>query len=208
MRGISRFLMPTCQETFRPYVDDSGAFDYEAFESAHPGLCCEIEICSEHSLGCIDSVEEVAFLLIDPGHVDAVTGVVAPDAFDELFRRDLSVVRTVYSTVEELEYTKGLLVKRGMDRNPPQIRHVDLVSTVSARNLRDITLDNERVLGLYDTALPLQKAHGSVIAKQIAKSVKLNRKKLRAIVHEVMTMSVVEYSAYRERIANLRSIRE
>lgn len=194
--------MSACKETFRPYVDGVGEFDYDHFEGTHPELCCELETCSEYSAGRIESGEEVAFLLVDPGHIDPVTGVVTPDAFDELFRRDLSIIRTALSSVGELEYTKDLLVQRGLAKNPPQDRAIDLVSIVSAEKIRDIKLDGERALGLYDTALPLQKAHGSVIARQYVKKSKLNRKKIRADILNAMTSTIIGYQQYRNKLVS------
>lgn len=196
--------MPACKETFRPYVEGE-ELDYKKFENAHPDFCCELETCSDYSVGCISDEEEIAFLLVDPGHFDEVTGVVTPDAFGELFRRDLSVIRTACSTEAEIDHTKELLIQRGRDRNPPQDRSVELVSVTSARNIRGVVLDEERALGLYDTALPEQNAHASVIARQAVISTKLNRKRIRQIFHSLMTGTIIGYGDYKLKVSGANS---
>lgn len=164
-----------CREYFESY--DGLERQYVVAESC-ANWACENERCSSHSPGPVRDDENVAFLVINPTHYDDHTGTLSPIAFQEVHKRDLSLVRTDIATCAEISATRDELIERAKSRIPPQLRVVEHCCEVGAKRVRDVRdEDDYRMFGIYDTALPDKPSHCSVFTRADI----LDSKKLRAI---------------------------
>lgn len=187
--------MPKCVEAFC----ESGlaGTPLQLFvDEKFPLFACEAEPCSPHSPGPVSNDEEIAFLLIDPGHYDAERRTVMPDAFRELTTRDLSVVRAHLATRAEVEKTKQDLIARGADRIPPSLRSVDEVCIAKVEEVRAADPKLGRLLALYDTGLHDNPAHASIFTSSLVLTDKRMRKAARERIHGVMTKRVEAYDEF------------
>lgn len=166
-----------------------------AVDEKFPNFFCEGEQCSMHSPGPVSDDEKLIFLLTDPGSYDRATGVVSPDAFRELTRRDLSVLRLKYTNDGETEATRSKIIARGASRNPPQPRRITEVCVVETKNLRSAQINDQRIFAVYDTALPDSPSHASVFTTTgVLKEQGIKRKRVRMLCHEIFTSSILPYA--------------
>lgn len=189
----------SCRALFEPYVRGDGEI-YAELEAKFPGHACENQTCSEFSPGPVAGDEQVIFLLVDPVHVDTERGI-TPGAFDELLRRDLSVIRRRFVSVGELRRTRQRLIDRGLEKTPPQLRMVDLACSTSVDDIRARQVDGHQAFGVYDTALPDQVAHASIFVHLSDKASKLRRKQYRSQIYELMSRIVIEYAELEKSVA-------
>jgi len=184
--------MPRCFETFCESGWQGQALQ-RLVDELHPGFTCEQEQCSPHSPGPISNTEEVAFLLIDPLHYDPQRATVLPDAFQELFNRDLSVIRLQYATLPEVNATRDELIERGKQKIPPKLR---LVEEVCIGSVDDFRNSEDRLIAAYDTALEDKPAHASLFTRASAFTDRRFRKIVREHVHAVMTRKRISFSEF------------
>lgn len=193
--------MPSCLECFSKN-DLKGVELQILVDREHPDFVCEATKCSELSDGPVEDAEELAFLLVDPASYDPVTKIVTPDAFRELTNRDLSVLRVGIAHRVEAEETRDRLIVRGKEKNPPEIRLVDEVCVAAVSEVRSQTIEGQRVLGVYDTALDGQPAHASIFTtQQVHSANKLGRKRVRALCYEVFSKRIISYSDFAATLA-------
>jgi hypothetical protein len=183
--------MSTCADCF---ASEQAGRDLQILvDTAFPGFSCENCSISPHSPGPVTADEKVVFLLVDPLHYDPVRKVVVPDAFQELTNRDLSTLRQSLTNKIEAHATRDELVARGAERLPPQIRAVEEVCIASVADLREQRHDNNRILGVYDTALKDKPAHASLFTVKEAFTQRALRKVVRERVHRLFTQQVISF---------------
>lgn len=155
-----------------------------------PNFACEQHVCSAHSPCRVADSEDVVFLLIDPLHYDEVRDKVVPEAFQELTKRDLSVLRRSYLTLIEAAETRQELI----DRSRGTDRKVDQVCIGRAQDIRvQVDTTGRRVMGVLDTALPEKVSHASVFTSSDVLSSRVLRKIVRERIHAVMTRAVISF---------------
>lgn len=186
--------MRRCCETFE-LGELSGRSLQIAVDERHPHFACEQESCSSHSPGIVSDLESVAFLLINPLHFDEDRRTVVPDAFQELFNRDLSLARLEHTSSAEALQTKNELIERGRERTPPQLRLIDYVCLASVESVRNACIDGDRILAVYDTALPNKKGHASMFTTKKVFESRLLRKRTRSVVHGLMSKHLTTFAS-------------
>ena len=158
-----------------------------------PEFLCENEKCSSKSPGIIEHEENLAFLLIEPIHFDDQTGLIAPDAFQEITNRDLSLLRKKHCTSKIASETKD---KLSTARLPDQHRYIDKVCLTKAAKIREILHEDKRVMGIYDTALEDNPSHASIFTTAEMLSTKPRRRQIRRICHKLLTQEVCDFSTF------------
>jgi len=138
--------------------------------------------------------EGVAFVLIDPLHYDEEREVIVPEAFRELTKRDLSLIRIDHATKAEAESVRNDLIARGLARAKPQTRSVNEACITKASSIRSELEDGKRLLGVFDTALDDKTNHASVFTTEAV----LNNKRLRKVavnrIHSIMTKDRIAFT--------------
>lgn len=192
--------MSSCVECF--YFSGFSGRTLQTFvDREHPKFSCEAQKCSPHSPGPVGDDEELGFLVIDPTHLDAVRRQITPDAFNELTKRDLSVIRIEKSSREEVDQTRERLIQRGLEKTPAEVRMVDEVCVSTARQIREAIIDAERAFAIYDTALEDKPGHASIFtSEKFLSAGKQLRKRLRAACHDLFRRDIIAYSDFRERL--------
>lgn len=183
MQCLRGMMIGCCREFCESGLE--GAALQRHVDNMYPAFTCEHEICSPHSPGPVLDEEQVAFLLIDPAHYDDDRKTIVPAAFQELINRDLSVLRIAHATKLEAEATRQELVARGLDRGHDRV--VDEVCLTTVKDVRLELYNDERLLGVYDTALPDKSSHASIFTKAEALLKGPLRKLVRERVHKLMT---------------------
>lgn len=168
-----------------------------AVDQKFPKFFCENEICSSNSPGVIEDHEKLAFLLIEPIHFDDITGQISPDAFQEVTKRDLSLLREEHCNADMANSTKEAL---STARKPDQERYVEKVSITTAAQIRQTLFNECRVVGVYDTALEENQSHASVFATAQMLSDRPGRKMIRKICHDIFSQEIQEFSDFLARI--------
>lgn len=169
-----------------------------AVDQEFPEFFCENETCSSNSPGVIVEHEQLAFLLIEPIHFDDETGQISPDAFQEVTRRDLSLLREEHCNPHIANSTKQVL---STARKPEQERYIDKVSITTAAKIRQTLLNERRVVGVYDTALEENPSHASVFATAEMLSNTRGRKMIRKICHDIFSQEIQEFSEFLDRLS-------
>ncbi|NUQ19287.1 MAG: hypothetical protein HOP95_12725 [Sphingomonas sp.] len=171
-------------------------------DQEHPNFACEAEVCSPHSPAPVADEEKLALLIIDPTHIDKTRGEITPDAFGELTKRDLSVLRVRHATRAEAEATREELVQRGAQKTPPELRLVDEVCIARAERIRGARIDGTRILAVYDTALEGKPAHASVFTNELGlTSGKRMRKQIREACYSVFRDVIVSYDEFARQLS-------
>lgn len=170
-------------------------------DDTHPKFVCELEQCSPHSPGVIANDETVAFLLINPIHFDQQRNTVTPDAFNELFKRDLSVIRQSYASADEVERTRESLIERGANQIPPKTRLINEVLIADVEQLRSLELDGSRIVAVYDTALHDKPAHASLFTQPAAFKNRPLRKAIREKLHRTLTQNRLGIDEFKQSLA-------
>ncbi len=132
-------------------------------DTRFPHFTCEECSVSQHSPGRVESDEQVVFLTIHPIHYDEKTGVLSPNAFQQLTRNDLSVLRRRHATSRELNEVRATLVSRG-SKNVE--RSVEWCCVVDVSIIRQTEDAKGRTLGVYDTALEPLPSHASIFVRK------------------------------------------
>jgi hypothetical protein len=181
--------MATCRALFEE-CGLEGAELQAHIDRSRPDFICENETCSGHSPGAVADDEEIAFILVHPNHYDAVREKVVPAAFDELIKRDLSVLRTLYGTKQEAETIRSALAARAQPGKPREFNEA-CVAPVSEVRAREI--DGARAMAVYDTALPHIPAHASIFTTETVLNNRPLRLKVRSLIHEVLANRRVSF---------------
>lgn len=171
-------------------------------DEKYPDFVCETEKCSDQSPGVVRDDERLAFLLIDPIHYDQERGVIVPEAFQELTKRDLSVLRCEKATKNEATATRETLVARGRAKVPPKERLISEVCKCKVAEIRAARHADARLFAVYDTALPDCKGHASVFTSSAVLGDGRLRKVARQKVHELFTK---QQTSFEELVAELPS---
>ena len=160
-----------------------------------PDFSCECEKCSPYSPGPVANDEEIAFLLIDPLHYDSERATVVPAAFQELTNRDLSILRIKSLDEPQLSRTISQLESRGGGDRLAPVRKVEQACIAKVSDLRSSEDDLGRCFGIYDTALDDCASHASIFTRRDVLESRLQRKRMRAMIHQSMTKRVVSVDA-------------
>lgn len=159
-------------------------------DKLHPDFECERSICSPFSPGVVRGDEEIIFLLVNGTHYDEVRGELAPVAFQELYKRDLSVLRKSHLTATQLSLTIEQLVERGSRKTPPVHRKVEFACSVIVDDLRAIVVNGAQKYAVYDTALPDKTAHASIFPRASIIGIKPAQSQARADMLNVFKNNV------------------
>lgn len=189
--------MPTCAETFANY-EEAGFAERLAKEQVH--CACEPEHCTWKSPGPVDDGEIIMFMLINPTHFDKDTGTLAPVAFQEVHKRDLSVLREQFVDLGQINQTINEIIDRGASRVPPAERKVDYLARAKVDMIREETLDERRLFAIYDTALPAKRAHASIFADPEVYQSKASQAKARRRLHQIFSSNVISTAKIREQL--------
>jgi len=187
--------MPSCVETFSDLSIAPEDLQL-AVAARHAEFICEAERCSVFSPGPVELTETVAFFLINPLHYDDERQTVVPDAFQELFNRDLSVIRREHAGQDEVSRSRDELVARGAEKIPPKLRLIEEVCLAKVADIRAPMQGAGRVLAAYDTALESVPSHASIFTVPAALASRQLRKQVRAHVHFVMTQERVKFADF------------
>lgn len=182
----------SCREVFASYA---GEERQRQVALRCPAWSCEKEQCAEGSPGPVKNEETLIFLVINPTHFDQGTGELAPTAFMEIHKRDLSLIRASYAQEEEICSVRDELLRLGASKVPPQKRQVDFYCKADAYKIRTIVDDEgERFFGVYDTALPERASHCSVFTTPKVLDSKRRKFEARAKLHSVFSPNVAPIS--------------
>ncbi|MDF2494574.1 hypothetical protein [Sphingomonas sp.] len=148
-----------------------GAGLQDAVYAAYSKGECEAESISGHSPGRVEDNELLTKFIVDPIHLDPVTGVISPLAFQDATTIDLSLFREALAQDSELQAAINAIKATGASKLPPQERGIQLVMQTSAGDLRSLVFEDgsERMCMVYDTALPDKPAHASVFTPSVAR---------------------------------------
>lgn len=171
-------------------------------DASHPNFVCENECCSPFSHGPVENTEVIGFLLINPLHYDEIRGVIVPEAFQELTSRDLSTLRVRFASVNEVTSVRDELIQRGLSRIPPKMRVVDQVCCVEVMSIRSAKDQNGRIFAVYDTALERVRGHASVFVRPDFLIDKLQRKRVRFLIHEIFTRDVILFDEFLRKLSS------
>ena len=153
-----------------------------------PGFSCECSSVSPYSSGTVANGEDVVRLVIHPIHYD--NGKLTATAFEDLTNYDLSVFRVQKSKRQEVEKTRNELVARGLSKNPPTVRMIDLVCRAAVSDIRQKVDSNGRMLGVYDTALESCTGHASVFSRSDLLSDRRSRFQARQIAYQIFSARI------------------
>lgn len=192
--------MPSCLECFCKSGLTGSALQ-KFVDEQHPNFECEKESCSIFSPYPVSQDEQLAFILIDPLHYDQVRGIIAPDAFQELTRRDLSTLRVRVATPSQADAIRDQLVMRG-SAVEDQSRSVNEVCFATVEDIRSAADGDGRYFAVYDTALANIPAHASIFTRSEAFENRLTRKKVRQKIHEIFTKHRVPYRQFMTSLAS------
>lgn len=193
-------MSQSCLECFQN-SGKSGSELQIAVDESFPGFACECERCSPYSPGPVANDEDLAFILVEPVHYDPVTETISPDAFQELTRRDLSLIRLEKATQSDFDKTVETLIQGRADNQPK--RAVQKVCLADAASIRSVNIDGSRIFAVYDTALEHSNAHASIFTTKAAiQGDKVTRKRVRQACHSTLSKRVMPANEVR---ANLRT---
>lgn len=140
----------------------------------------QLVTCSRMSPGPVANDETLYRQLHHPVYVDKASGELKPTAFDDVLDKGLSVERPKHCSLEDI-------VQHGRDRaehynatcsDPEKVRSLISLLRLSAEQVRELQIDGEKAIGVFDTALPELPAHADV-CMLVAKN-RLNNREVRS----------------------------
>lgn len=158
-----------CRKAFRQEDDDRVT---QVNAACGQSAGCELYKASIFSPGRVSDTEVIHFLITDPQAVDPRSGKLLPGLLSQLDKKGLSFLRQGATNVE-FEITFKMM-KRGSDSRG-QERFLYSVSTVTVNDVR--FHNNERLAGVYDTAVPERPNHADVMGVSTEKKHRERRKK-------------------------------
>jgi len=164
-----------CLETFQSGLE--GLALQAEVDTRFPSFRCEKCKVSPYSPGPVADGENLIFLAIHPIHFDEKTNTLAPLAFEQLTRNDLSLLRHEYCCDDLPQTVEQLRSGGAADRS------IELCVVLQASEIRQIKDANGRVLGVYDTALSDRMSHASLFVRKDYLADKAARQRARMIVH-------------------------
>jgi hypothetical protein len=152
-------------------------------------LIWETESASEHSPGPVKNDEVLCRQVMQPLHVDLESKTLRPTAFEDAANKGLSIERIQFRSVEEI-MASGVerIAARANAASGARNESLFALAKLNASRVRAIVAgDGKRAFGIYDTALPENRAHGDVCqllgGKQIGRSI---RSQLIDVVEEMV----------------------
>lgn len=137
---------------------------------------------SAHSPGVVQAEETLARMIFTP-HWDPVTNKPTPNAIEDAANKGLSVDRLLHATLayvqrraEEARAVELVQAEQG------RVRRLESIMWLKASAVRAIQWDGKQAFGIFDTALPDNRAHADVCqlvpGKQAWRSIKASLYKL------------------------------
>jgi len=115
---------------------------------------------SHYSPGTVKSEEELCRILFDPIHIETSNSTLKPTAFADIWDKGLSVDRIEYRTLKDSIESGISQAATASKLRTPRIVHGYLIFMTSI--IRSISHENEKCLGVFDTALPENASHADV----------------------------------------------
>ncbi|HZZ05902.1 hypothetical protein [Paraburkholderia sp.] len=152
-----------CREFFAEHAEDKQKV--KALQKVADALAWEEEIASEHSPGTVKNEELIVRQVTHPNFYDDALQKIKPIWFDDVTNRGFSSDRLAYTSVEAVvERAKARADERNAKPENAEKTPVTVLSLgkLPVSRIREVTCDDNRAFGVYDTALADNIAHADV----------------------------------------------
>jgi hypothetical protein len=119
------------------------------------------------SPGWVSSIETVARMIFTP-HWNAIDSKPTPNAVEDVANKGLSVDRLTHVSLQYVHEQALLAEEKARDRPAEKPRRLEAVMWLRVERVRSVRVGEQQVFGVFDTALPENKAHADVCTMVIA----------------------------------------
>lgn len=109
----------------------------------------------------VSDEEEVARLIFSPHHVDTDTGEVTIAAFEDAFKRGLSVNRLKLTTENDINYSGNKKAEKDSSERNRDIKYCGYIIG-NVEKIRSVIRKEKRLFAVYNTSLPENISHADV----------------------------------------------
>jgi hypothetical protein len=160
---MSGLPIPNCTDCLAARAGAPRNKQFIELAKVFPDCACQNCSFSTNSPGLVADSEDVARHICSPQHIDAATGEIQPNAFNDLFDKGLSVNRLQYADARRVHELGEQLVQNRIaadkSRNIERERKYLGYLAGNVGQARDLTLNGRRVICVYDTSLSENVAH-------------------------------------------------
>jgi hypothetical protein len=152
-----------CRDFFAAHADDKQKV--KALQKIADALAWEEDTASDHSPGVVKNDEQIVRQVTHPNFFDDGSQKIKPIWFDDVANKGFSSDRLTYTTVEEVVHRAQV---RADDRNAKPENAgktpvtVHSLGKLPVSRIREISCNDARAFGVYDTALSDNVAHADV----------------------------------------------